>query len=126
MDKNTLIEIAKKHCKPRRKDHNISIGEVASALITSAGNIYTGVSIVVPCGMGFCAEHAAIAEMLKNNESEISLIVAVTENGVVPPCGRCREFIRQINPVNYNITHLILSDGIIPLKSLLPNPFSLY
>lgn len=54
--------------------------------MTDRGNIYTGICIVANCGIGFCAEHAAIAEMLKNNnnESRIMKIVATDKNGAIP------------------------------------------
>lgn len=46
-------------------------GAVGAALLTTKGNIYTGINIEIACGIGFCAEHSAIAEMLKNRETEI-------------------------------------------------------
>jgi cytidine deaminase len=61
------------------------------------------------CGIGFCAEHAAVAEMLKNGESQIKLVVAVNSSGeVMPPCGRCREMICELNNANRN-AQVILS-----------------
>ena len=87
-----------------------SYGGVGSALITKKGNIYTGICIDTCCGLGFCAEHAAVAEMLKNGESEIKEIIAVAESRnheVISPCGRCRELMLQINPKNKEtIVHL--------------------
>ena len=100
-----------------------SAGGVASALITKQGHIYTGISMSIDCGIGFCAEASAIAEMLKNRETEIEMIVAIhyKENKIIPPCGRCRELIYQINKNNIN-TQIILSETeITSLKSLLPN-----
>ncbi len=39
--------------------------------------------------------------MLKSHESKISLVVAVNEAGeVLPPRGRCREFMWQLDPAN--------------------------
>lgn len=47
--------------------------------------------------MGFCAEHAAIAAMITAGENRIVKLVAVSSSdGIIPPCGRCREFINQI------------------------------
>lgn len=51
--------------------------------------------------MGFCAEHSAVAEMLKNGESVIQAVVAVDNDGnAVPPCGRCRELMSQLSKQN--------------------------
>jgi len=63
---------------------------VAAALLSEKGNVYVGVCIDVCSGMGFCAEHAAIAAMITAGENKIEKIVAVGENGIYSPCGRCR------------------------------------
>ena len=44
---------------------DMSAASVAAAIRTKAGNTYTGVCIHVSCGIGFCAEHAAVAEMIQ-------------------------------------------------------------
>ncbi|MFO7941031.1 MAG: cytidine deaminase [Bacillota bacterium] len=75
-------------------------GAVGAAVRTSAGNVYTGISLEMACGIGFCAEHSAIAEMLKNRETKIEAMVAVSPDGVIPPCGRCRELVLQVDPEN--------------------------
>lgn len=96
-------------------------GSVGAALRTPAGAIYTGVSVDVGCGIGFCAEHAAIAEMLKHREVEIAAIVAVKKSGIVSPCGRCRELIAQLSPRNTH-TQVVLSGGrTATLHELLPS-----
>jgi len=46
--------------------------------------IYTGVSINLCCGIGFCAEHSAVADMLSHSdETEIKTIVALWVDGKV-------------------------------------------
>jgi cytidine deaminase len=40
------------------------------------GNIYTGICIDLGCGLGFCAEVAAIAQMLTHRETRIDEVVA--------------------------------------------------
>lgn len=70
--------------------------------------------------MGFCAEHAAIASMITAGESRIETIVAVNWDGrVLPPCGRCREFIYQVNDENVD-TRVILESRVTTLNELLP------
>jgi cytidine deaminase len=98
-------------------------GNVASALISKKGNIYTGICIDVACGIGFCAEHAAIAELLKNRETEIEMIVAISKSNILPPCGRCRELMYQINHKNSN-TKIVLPNNVISTPNeLLPCRF---
>ncbi len=107
-----------------RKNGDYLIGDVGCALLTSAGNIYLGVCIDTSSSMGFCAEHNAIGAMITGGESKIKKIVAVRkdENNiahVIPPCGRCREFIYQIDNDNIN-AEVILEDKNVKLRELLP------
>jgi len=99
-------------------------GDVGAALLTEKGNLYRGVSIDTASGTGFCAEHSAIAAMVTAQEYRIEKIVAVwkDEHGtlfVLPPCGRCRLFIEQIDPGNLD-TEVILGQHSAPLRELLP------
>lgn len=98
-----------------------SAGEVAAALVTQEGHIYTGICIDVACGLGFCAEHAAIAEMLKNRETQVEMIVAVRQDGrILPPCGRCREMLLQINTANTKTKVIVGDRRILTLDELMP------
>ena len=98
-----------------------SSGSVGAALITRDGNIYTGVCIDCACSIGFCAEHSAIAEMLKHRESEIEMLVAVNKKKeIAPPCGRCRELICQVNKANAKTKIILNQNETITLKELLP------
>ena len=88
---------------------DLRAASVACALRTSSGNIYTGVNVDVTCGIGFCAEHSAVARMLEARETHIAAIVAVWDNGhIFPPCGRCREMLIQVNEANLE-TRVMLS-----------------
>jgi len=97
-------------------------GDVAAALVTAGGHVYTGVSVDTACSLGFCAEHAAVAEMLKGHESEIAMVVAVDRTGaVLSPCGRCRELMLQVAPTN-RATHVVLAlNQVVALGDLLPH-----
>ena len=88
MDFVQLLKTAQDTLCPRDLSDNASAGSVAAALVTDKGNVYRGVCIDVPCSMGFCAEHAAIAAMITAGESRIEKIVAVCAGvGIVAPCG---------------------------------------
>lgn len=98
-------------------------GEVAAVLVSASGRVYTGVCIDTACSLGFCAEHAAIAEMLKARESEIALVVAVSAKyGILLPCGRCRELMWQVDPRNRATRVIIGHDQVVTLAELLPQP----
>jgi cytidine deaminase len=124
MSNEELIEKAKSVFKPRKIKHGFTVGDVGCALITDKGNVYLGVSIDACCGMGFCAEHSAIAAMVTHGEHIIKKIVAVVENGTpIPPCGRCREFIHQIHEENINAEVVVGKNKSVKLKDLLPLPW---
>ncbi|MFA7192416.1 MAG: cytidine deaminase [Candidatus Paceibacterota bacterium] len=119
-----LKEEASKISTQRKLTKYASCGGVGCALLTSKGNIYTGVCIESCCGLGFCAEHSAVAEMLKNGESEIKEILSVKEtrgNTVIPPCGRCREFILQIDLNNKKTLVHLSENKTKQLSKLLPD-----
>lgn len=102
-----------------------SCGGCGAALLTESGKIYTGICVDATSSLGFCAEHSAVAEMLKNGESKVAEIVAVSSDGkVVPPCGRCRELLSQINPVNKQTIIHLSKDRSKTLSELLPESYS--
>ncbi len=122
MTNDELIGVAVKLVGEFRTSQDCVAGSMAAALVTVAGHVYTGICIDTACSLGFCAEHAAVAEMLKSRESEIYSIVAVDSGGkVLAPCGRCRELLWQVSPHNAE-THVILGEGIaVTLAELLPH-----
>ena len=99
---------------------DMTAATVACAIRTRTGKIYTGVCIHVSCGIGFCAEHAAVAEMIKGRETEIEMIVAVADDCILPPCGRCRELILQVNPSNRDSQVVLAGERVVQLSELLP------
>lgn len=121
MEPEKLIEEAKKVVGEFKLSNEYSsAGSVGCALVTKSGNIYTGICIDLPSGIGFCAEHSAIAELLKHRETEIEMIVAVTEKEILPPCGRCREMIYQVDKNNLKTRVIVDYEKIIYLEELLP------
>lgn len=119
-----LIEKAKSVTKVNRLSNEAIAGEVGSALEAKSGKVYTGVSIHAACGIGFCAEHGAIGAMLTDGESEIKSIVAIDGDGtILPPCGRCRELLYEINAANMDTDVVVGSDKTVKLRELLPDPW---
>lgn len=105
--------------------NNAEMGSVACVLITDKNSIFEGVCIDTICGMGFCAEHTAISQMITQREYKINKIVAVKKNEqgavfILSPCGRCREFMYQINKKNINTDVILGQDKVVKLKELLP------
>ncbi|HEV3310079.1 MAG TPA: cytidine deaminase [Chloroflexota bacterium] len=125
MTADELISNASGLLNPHRVGDRV-FGDVAASLVTDRGNVYSGVCIDTGSGTGFCAEHGAIAAMVTAREYKIQRIVAVWKDDaarlyVVPPCGRCREFIRQIDPANLDTEVLLSRTEILTLRELLPS-----
>jgi cytidine deaminase len=118
---NELIAAARQILGEFELGKDLSAGSVAAALRTEAGHIYTGISLHLECGIGFCAEHSAIADMLKHRERRITAIVAVGDEGIRPPCGRCRELMLQVSPANADTLVAIAEGQSVPLRELLPH-----
>jgi cytidine deaminase len=98
----------------------LTAGTVGAALVTKSGKVFTGICIDLYCGIGFCAEHSAIAEMLKHRETQIDMIVAVTEDDILPPCGRCRELMMQVDKRNSDTKVIVSGKRIKTLDELMP------
>ena len=118
-----LYIAARKVQNERKLSPLIEAGSVSAAVLSTKGNIYTGVCIDTACSLGMCAERNAIANMITNGESQIIKIVAVMPDGKAGmPCGACREFMMQLNKASGEIE--ILCDyetrKVIRLKSLTP------
>ena len=100
---------------------DLKAASVACALRTSSGNIYTGVNMDLSCGIGFCAEHSAVARMLEARETHITEIVAVWDDGhIFPPCGRCRELLLQVNEANLETRVMLSPLEVRTLAELMP------
>jgi len=116
-----LYKIAKATIHPRKLRRFGSAGHVGCALETTEGSVFTGVCLDLPCSIGICAEQAAIAEMIKNGETRIKRIVAVYEDGnILPPCGRCREVMAQLDDWNKNTLVMVSLETTLKLEELLP------
>jgi len=116
-----LYQRARAVVNPRRLSDEAESGGVGAALLTDQGHVYVGVCIDTACSMGFCAEHAAAAAMVTAGESRVLKMVAVGWDGrVMPPCGRCREFISQLNDGNRDARVMVAEGTVVTLRELLP------
>lgn len=116
-----LYEKAKSVLNPRRLSEYAEAGGVGAAILSDDGCVYAGVCIDTACSMGFCAEHAAAAAMITEGKNRVLKMVAVDWDGtILPPCGRCREFIAQLHDENLNAEVMVAENKIVILKDLLP------
>ncbi len=116
-----LYQRAKAVINPRRLSEMAEAGGVGAALLAEDGTVYTGVCIDTACSMGFCAEHAAAATMVTAGGSRVLKMIAVDwDGGILPPCGRCREFISQLHTDNLDAEVMVAENTVLPLRELLP------
>ena len=116
-----IISQAHELARPVTINEDCSAASVGAVIISDSGDTYTGVCLDFACGIGFCAEHSAVAEMLKCHESKIAVVVAVNDRGeVLPPCGRCREMMWQLDAANKDALIVLRVDLALPLRELLP------
>ena len=116
-----LYQQAKMVINPRRLSPEAEAGGVSAALLTESGKVYTGVCIDTACSMGFCAEHAAAAAMITAGENRVVKMIAVNWDGkILPPCGRCREFISELHPDNLDAKVMVREGTVVSLRELLP------
>lgn len=123
----TLLQKAQKLANKEELTSDVTVGHVGCAIETKSGKVYTGLSVGTSANLGFCAEVCAMAQMIKEGETEILEIVATGANGeLITPCGRCREFMFQINRNNLKTKILLADDKFITLEELLPHRWQDY
>ncbi len=97
---------------------------VGCALVTEKGRVFVGSNMDLSAGIGFCAEHTAIAQMItQTDETHIKKIVSVNKDEILSPCGRCRELINLLDSRNIATEVIISDDKKVTLKDLLPFPW---
>lgn len=101
------------------------VGEVGAALRTTQGEVFVGVCMHLVCGLGFCAEHTAIAQAVtQTSDVQIDTIVAVSRRGILPPCGRCRELMNVLSKDSGDTWVILDENEKVQLSELLPRAWS--
>lgn len=119
-----MYEAAKAVLNARQISDYVTCGEVAAAVLSKSGKIYTGVCIDTCSTLGICAERNAIFNMITNGEQEIDRVLCVMPDGSNgAPCGACRELMVQLMPGRYKDIKIMLdyaTDRTITLGELTP------
>lgn len=119
-----LYAAAKAVLSKRRISEYVTCGEVAAAILSKSGKIYTGVCIDTCSTLGICAERNAIFHMITNGEQEIDKVLSILPDGSTgAPCGACRELMVQLMPDSYKDIEIMLdytSKRIIRLGEITP------
>lgn len=111
MDKiwTDMQDAARSVLKECKLSDYVSCGEVAAAVLSKSGHIYTGVCIDTCSGLGVCAERNAIFNMITNGEHEIDKVLCIMPDGKNgAPCGACRELMVQMMAGHYGDIEIML------------------
>ena len=104
-----MYEAAKAVLNPRRISEYVTCGEVAAAVRSKSGKIYTGVCVDTCSTLGICAERNAILNMITNGEQEIDKVLCILPDGSNgAPCGACRELMVQLMAGHYQDVEILL------------------
>lgn len=123
-EQRDLISAAERLLRPHRVGDRL-FGDVAAIVATASGDRFGGVCVDTSSGTGLCAEQAAAAAMVTSGQYQVAAVVAIWRDDdgalyVLPPCGRCREFLRQLDPGNLDATVLLSLGRTALLRTLLP------
>ena len=125
MDIMKLIDMAAEKLRPYKADDGRLHGDVAASVLSKNGKSYVGVCVDTP-GWGLCAERSALAAMITDGCYQIDTVVAVWRDEktgklhVLPPCGTCRDFMRNIDRSNLEANVILGKEDIKKLKDLIP------
>lgn len=104
-----MYEAARAVLNERRISDYVTCGEVAAAVRSKSGRIYTGVCIDTCSTLGICAERNAIFNMITNGEQEIDRVLCILPDGSNgAPCGACRELMVQLMAGHYQDVEILL------------------
>lgn len=127
MDKiwEDMREAASAVFKARKLSDYVSCGEVAAAVCSKSGRIYTGVCVDTCSTLGICAERNAIFNMITCGEQEIDKVLCIMPDGSVggAPCGACRELMVQLMVGRYQDIEIMLdyeNERIVRLGDITP------
>jgi cytidine deaminase len=125
MEHRELIEQAAGLIRRHQTESGRLFGDVGAVVVSAEGHIYPGVCVDTT-SWGLCAERSALAAMITDGEVKFRRVVAVWRNDqtgelhVLPPCGVCREFMRQIDEGNLDAEVILAVDRTTTLRDLLP------
>lgn len=101
---------------------------VSAALMAADGRVFTGVNVEnASYGLTVCAERNAIFTAVGQGLRSFDTIVIYTPTAVAtPPCGACRQVIKEFAP-KARVISICDSDDVLDstIEELLPGSFSL-
>jgi cytidine deaminase len=123
MTNKELIKKAASVIKAKRTANGL-FGDVGCAVLSAKGHVYLGICADSGSNV-LCAEKVALGSMITAGEYQFKKIVAVWKDKkgivfVIPPCGNCRQFMREIDQENLSPEIILDGNKTVSLKELLP------
>ena len=122
----TAVELCRRAESALNPQHlgDFWVADVGCAVVAENGSVHTGAS--VGGHLGLCAEQSAVSAMVTRGPPRISRLVAVWRDSdgtlhALPPCGRCREFLRLMSQSNLQAEVILGIDRVVRLGDLLPS-----
>ncbi|EDO17789.1 hypothetical protein Kpol_541p32 [Vanderwaltozyma polyspora DSM 70294] len=139
LDKNTIDILSRECIRARESSYSpYSKFRVGCSILLTNGKIIRGCNVEVASFAGtICAERTAIVKLISDDEDnngnstklqqvECIGIIGDTKEGVITPCGICRQVLREFLPSKTKIV-MFNNDGtqneILTLEDLLPYSF---
>lgn len=118
LDFRYMVALAKEAVGKNQIARQAFVGKVASVIMDEDRQFYIGLSLEIPCGLGFCAEQSAISALISTGKSKVLKVVTIKDGELIPPCGRCRELISQINDSNLYTKFFLSNNRVLTLSEL--------
>ena len=128
-----MYEAAKAVLNERRISDYVTCGEVAAAVLSKSGKIYTGVCVDTCSTLGICAERNLLFhhQALSPDDRIVKLAIASDPSlRECYPCGICRQVLvdvekRQGRPIRVIMSGAGTATAVDSTKDLLPFTFEL-
>jgi cytidine deaminase len=92
---------------------------VGAAVLMEDGEIFTGANVEnISYGLTICAERSAIFNAVSHGKRKIEAVaIATNKDKPIPPCGACRQVIREFSDVGTLII-MVGSTGVYETKTI--------
>ncbi len=99
----------------------LTAGQVGAAVRACSGRIYTEFASTWLVALALAPSIPRSHRCLSIGKQRSSPIVAVSDSRILPPCGRCRELLVQIDARNKSTRVILGEDKYVTLKEMLPH-----
>ena len=115
-----LCEKARAVLNPRRLSDSAEADGVGPALLADDGHVYTASAPTPAPRWAFAPSTLPRARWYSRGQPGSPHGRCALDGSVIPPCGRCREFISQLHADKLEAEVMVTGDRVVTLCELLP------